>query len=155
MELLLPWRTHLQSCGLIAAPEQVPALSRLLLDAGVGRLCPVGTMHDGYAGEPHDGVYALSRLTRRVSVSLRDGQLPGHATLDALPPPPAGLDALPVMDKMAFQQAEMGPAAQLFFRSGGGARTSWPASATAITTARCWRRRTACSPPAWTRRMTG
>ena len=30
------------------------------------------------------------------------------------------LDALPVMDKMAFQQAEMGPAAQLFFRSGGG-----------------------------------
>lgn len=119
VELLLPWRTHLQSCGLIAAPEQVPALSRLLLDAGVSRLCPVGAMHDGYAGEPHDGVYALSRLTRRVSVSLRDGQLPGHATLDALPPPPAGLDALPVMDKTAFQQAEMGPAAQLFFRSGG------------------------------------
>ncbi|RBH33827.1 long-chain-fatty-acyl-CoA reductase, partial [Pseudomonas sp. MWU13-2860] len=90
-------------------------------------LCPVGTMHDGYAGEPHDGVYALSRLTRRVSVSLRDGQLPGHATLDALPPLPAGLDALPVMDKMAFQQAEMRPAAQLFFRRGGNCSDPSPA----------------------------
>ncbi|MBT2866008.1 long-chain-fatty-acyl-CoA reductase [Chromobacterium violaceum] len=117
--ILRPWRTHLQSCGLIAPPAHLPELSRMLLAAGVSRVAPAGRMHDGYHGEPHDGVYALQRLSRRVSVSLDAAALPGHAHLDAPPAAPAGLAALPVMDKAAFQSQAANGKAQLFFRSGG------------------------------------
>ncbi|MEO9385026.1 acyl-CoA reductase [Chromobacterium phragmitis] len=117
--ILRPWRTHLQSCGLIAPAAQLPELSRALLAAGVSRVAPAGRMHDGYHGEPHDGVYALQRLSRRVSVSLDAAALPGHAHLDAPPAEPAGLAALPLMDKAAFQSQPANDKAQLFFRSGG------------------------------------
>ncbi|WP_446681804.1 acyl-CoA reductase, partial [Chromobacterium violaceum] len=36
--ILRPWRTHLQSCGLIAPPARLPELSRLLLAGGVSRV---------------------------------------------------------------------------------------------------------------------
>ncbi|UTH75539.1 acyl-CoA reductase [Chromobacterium sp. IIBBL 290-4] len=117
--LLRPWRTHLQSCGLIAPPSRLAELSRLLLLSGVGRVARAGAMHDGYAGEPHDGVLALTRLARRVSVSLDEAALPGRAHLDAPPAEPAGLAELPVMDKHGFQHGAMGDSAQLFFLSGG------------------------------------
>jgi hypothetical protein len=117
--ILLPWRTHLQSCGLIAPPARLPELSRMLLAAGVSRVAPAGRMHDGYHGEPHDGVYALQRLSRRVSVSLDNAALPGHAHLDALPAEPEGLPQLPVMNKTDFQNQPPNDKAQLFFRSGG------------------------------------
>ncbi|AOK50849.1 long-chain-fatty-acyl-CoA reductase [Burkholderia sp. MSMB617WGS] len=120
--ILRPWRTHLQSCGLVAA-ARVPELSRLLLAAGVSRITPVGRMHDGYAGEPHDGAYALQRLSRRVSVSLDPATLPGHAHLDAPPAMPEGLHASPVMDKAAFQHQPDHARAQLYFRSGGSSGT--------------------------------
>ncbi len=121
--ILRPWRTHLQSCGLIAPADRLPGLSRLLLAAGVSRITPVGRMHDGYAGEPHDGVYALQRLSRRVSVSLDAAVLPGHAHLDAPPAMPEGLHALPVMDRAAFQSQPDHARAQLYFRSGGSSGT--------------------------------
>lgn len=77
-------------------------------------------MHDGYHGEPHDGVYALSQLARRVTVTLDADVLPQQATLDPNPPPPPMLTAQqPIMDKTAFLQHAMRPSAQLFFRSGG------------------------------------
>ncbi|AOJ10555.1 acyl-CoA reductase [Burkholderia mayonis] len=117
--ILRPWRTHLQSCGLIAPASQLPELSRALVTAGVSRIAPAGRMHDGYHGEPHDGVYALQRLSRRVSVSLDAAALPGHAHLDAPPAQPEGLAALPVMDKSTFQSQSANGRAQLFFRSGG------------------------------------
>jgi phenylacetate-CoA ligase len=117
--ILRPWRTHLQSCGLIAPAARLPALSRLLLAAGVSRIAPAGRMHDGYAGEPHDGVYALQRLSRRVSVCVDAAQLAGHAHLDAPPAAPDGLPDLPVMDKAGFQNQPDHARAQLYFRSGG------------------------------------
>ncbi|WGS46872.1 hypothetical protein LFL97_32220 [Burkholderia sp. JSH-S8] len=117
--ILRPWRTHLQSCGLIAPTSQLPELGRALLSAGVGRIAPVGRMHDGYHGEPHDGVYALQRLSRRVSVSLDAAALPSHAHLDVPPAEPANLSAQPVMGKTAFQSQAANDKAQLFFRSGG------------------------------------
>ncbi|MBD0989924.1 acyl-CoA reductase [Klebsiella michiganensis] len=115
MQTLRPWRTHLQTCGLIAADRDRIPFSQLLLAAGVNRITPVGKMHDGYHGEPHDGVYALSQLARRVTVTLDADVLPQQATLDANPPPPV-LTALPIMDKTDFLQHS---SAQLFFRSGG------------------------------------
>ena len=118
MQTLRPWRTHLQTCGLIAADRDRIPFSQLLLAAGVNRITPVGKMHDGYHGEPHDGVYALSQLARRVPVTLDADVLPQQATLDANPPPPV-LTALPIMDKTDFLQHAMHSSAQLFFRSGG------------------------------------
>ncbi|MDS7801648.1 acyl-CoA reductase [Klebsiella michiganensis] len=118
MQTLRPWRTHLQTCGLIAVDRDRIPFSQLLLAAGVNRITPVGKMHDGYHGEPHDGVYALSQLARRVTVTLDADVLPQQATLDANPPPPV-LTALPIMDKTDFLQHAMHSSAQLFFRSGG------------------------------------
>lgn len=118
MQTLRPWRTHLQTCGLVATDRERIHLSQLLLAAGVNRIAPVGKMHDSYHGEPHDGVYALSQLARRVTVTLDADALPQQATLDANPPPPV-LTALPIMDKTAFLQHAMQSSAQLFFRSGG------------------------------------
>jgi phenylacetate-coenzyme A ligase PaaK-like adenylate-forming protein len=119
VETLQAWRTRLQTCGLVAHTHDLALLSQMLLAAGVSRVTSVSAMHDGYEGEPHDGVYALARLTRRVSVSFAADALPHHVTLDHLPAEPEGLMTQPIMDKIAFQQTPMTANAQLFFRSGG------------------------------------
>ncbi|WP_213938870.1 acyl-CoA reductase [Pseudomonas sp. dw_612] len=117
-ETLLPWRTVLQSCVLICSPTQTPALARTLVSAGVSRIAPARLIHEGYAGEPHDGVYALTRLSRRLSVSL-PADMPGKpATLDALPPA-VDTAGSPIMDKQALQAQPIAETAQLYFRSGG------------------------------------
>ncbi|MBB5016843.1 phenylacetate-coenzyme A ligase PaaK-like adenylate-forming protein [Chitinivorax tropicus] len=118
-QVLQPWRTRLQTCGLVADAIDQAALARQLLAAGVTRVVPLGHMHQSYDGEPHDGVYALARLARRVSVTLAHGVLPGHATLDPLPRQPTLPAGLPIMCKTDFQALPMQADAQLFFRSGG------------------------------------
>ncbi|MDK2125166.1 aldehyde dehydrogenase family protein [Parachitinimonas caeni] len=119
VDTLRPWRTRLQSCGLVANAADMAGLSHALIAAGVGRLAPMQAMHEGYSGEPHDGVYALSRLARRVSVTLAADMLPRQATLDLPPVAPASIVGQPVMDKAAFLNDSMRDGAQLFFRSGG------------------------------------
>ncbi|MHC8401241.1 aldehyde dehydrogenase family protein [Pseudomonas sp. MDT1-17] len=121
-ETLLPWRTVLQSCALICPPTETPGLVRNLVNAGVTRIAPCAGIHDGYAGEPHDGVYALTRLSRRLSVNLAPDVLRGRATLDPVPPAPDTAHE-PIMDKNAFTTQPMGAAAQLYFRSGGSSGT--------------------------------
>ncbi|TBN51181.1 aldehyde dehydrogenase family protein [Pseudomonas sp. BGI-2] len=121
-ETLLPWRTVLQSCALICAPAETPGLVRTLVNAGVTRIAPCGLIHDGYPGEPHDGVYALSRFSRRLSVSLAPEVVSGRATLDALPSAPDTRHE-PIMDKNAFTTQPINAAAQLYFRSGGSSGT--------------------------------
>lgn len=117
-ETLLPWRHVLQSCVLICPPAHTPALARALVSAGVTRIAPARLIHDGYAGEPHDGVYALTRLSRRLSVSLPADMSGTQATLDARPP---AMDTAgsPIMDKQALQAQPIAETAQLYFRSGG------------------------------------
>ncbi|MDX7998271.1 long-chain-fatty-acyl-CoA reductase [Xenorhabdus sp. Reich] len=117
--ILLPWRNHLQSCALITRQEHIVEMSHNLFAAGVSRITPAGQMHDGYSGEPHDGVYALSRLTKRVSVNLAPHAMTGCAHLDIPPARPHGLENLPVMNKADFQAMVPNDKARLFFRSGG------------------------------------
>ncbi|BET95140.1 acyl-CoA reductase [Xenorhabdus taiwanensis] len=121
--ILLPWRNYLQSCALITHQEHITEMSHTLFAAGVSRITPAGNMHDGYHGEPHDGVYALSRLTKRVSVSLAPNLMAGCAHLDVPPPSPRGLENLPVMNKADFQTLVPNDKARLFFRSGGSSGT--------------------------------
>ena len=119
---LLPWRNVLQSCALLCAEPHIGELARTLIGAGVTRIAPVDGIHDGYDGEPHDGVYALQRLSRRVSVSVPGAVLPTHATLDRTPLN-APLSGQPIMDKHAFTHQPFNPMAQLYFRSGGSSGT--------------------------------
>ncbi|UDI95387.1 aldehyde dehydrogenase family protein [Pseudomonas sp. IAC-BECa141] len=121
-EALLPWRNVLQSAGLMCADHEMAGLARTLIAAGVTRITPVQAIHDGYEGEPHDGVYALQRLSRRVSVSLSTTALTTCATLDPLPAPPRVAN-LPIMSKETFVRRPIHPAARLYFRSGGSSGT--------------------------------
>ncbi|WP_456021407.1 acyl-CoA reductase [Pseudomonas protegens] len=120
-QTLLPWRNVLQSCALVCGETQIGELSRTLIAAGVSRITPINAIHDGYDGEPHDGVYALQRLSRRVSVSVAPTQLPSHMSLD--PTPCALTLSMPITDKQAFIARPTTAAAQLFFRSGGSSGT--------------------------------
>jgi phenylacetate-CoA ligase len=119
IQALRSWRTRLQSCGLICSAQEFAGLSQLLLAAGVDRVTAMAQMQAGYSGEPHDGVYALSMLARRVSVSLAADCLAGQATLDPLGPAPMSAIGLPIMDRRAFLEDSMSECAQVFFRSGG------------------------------------
>ncbi|GAA3119242.1 hypothetical protein GCM10020254_77860 [Streptomyces goshikiensis] len=83
-------------------------------------------MTAGYAGEPHDGVYALQRYSRRVAVQA-DARFAATACLDDLARPvafprPAG----PLLDKAAVEDLNRGVDrgdAELYFRSGGSTGT--------------------------------
>ncbi|NYH12084.1 aldehyde dehydrogenase family protein [Pseudomonas moraviensis] len=122
IDALLPWRNVLQSAGLMCAEHEMAELAQSLIAAGVTRMTPVQAIHDGYEGEPHDGVYALQRLSRRVSVSLPAQALANRATLDPLRTPPC-VGSLPIMSKDTFVARPIHPAARLYFRSGGSSGT--------------------------------
>ena len=119
---LLTWRNVLQSCAVVCEDAEIAELAQTLISAGVTRIAPVAAIHDGYAGEPHDGVYALQRLSRRVSVSLSQTALSAQASLDCQPAP-ALQGAQPIMNKEAFAAQPINPKAQLLFRSGGTSGT--------------------------------
>ncbi|MCX8959008.1 acyl-CoA reductase [Erwinia psidii] len=119
IQTLRPWRRYLQTCSLAATEKDMVFLSQLLLTAGVNRITPLAGMHSGYSGEPHDGIFALSQLVRRVTVTLDAGILPGLATLDLPSQAPCLPVDQPVMDRAAFTENAIQPGAKLFFRSGG------------------------------------
>ncbi|MFF4956962.1 acyl-CoA reductase [Streptomyces sp. NPDC001222] len=121
---LRPMRRYLQTMAIGGGRADVAELSRAAFAAGVTRVTPVGSMLEGYEGEPHDGVYALQRYSRRVSVRASDAAFRTVACLDdlvaapVLPPAPDG----PLLGKEDAQRAltSLAPEhAQLYFRSGG------------------------------------
>ncbi|MEV6318863.1 acyl-CoA reductase [Streptomyces sp. NPDC051776] len=120
---LRPMRRYLQTAAVGGSRTDTAVLSRALVTAGVTRVTPVGAMLDSYDGEPHDGVQALQRYSRRVSVRA-DERFTATSCLDdlvgpaALPAPPSG----PLLDKAGVQEQlrQLHPDhAQLYFRSGG------------------------------------
>ncbi|WP_019891211.1 acyl-CoA reductase [Streptomyces purpureus] len=123
---LRPMRRYLQTVGLAGRRTDIAELSRTVLAAGATRVTPVGAMLDGYSGEPHDGVYALQRYSRRVAVQA-DARFATTACLDDLAravaaPAPAG----PLLGKDEVQERNLrvAPAdAELYFRSGGSTGT--------------------------------
>ncbi|WP_029002629.1 acyl-CoA reductase [Azorhizobium doebereinerae] len=119
---LRPLRPYLQTCGLGCAAGELAALTSLLTKAGVYRVTPPGGMLDGYMGEPHDGVYALQRYSRRVCLRAPEPLVAGIAAFgDFVPAPPPGLlPHTPVLTKEAFQARPVPEKdAHLYFRSGG------------------------------------
>jgi phenylacetate-coenzyme A ligase PaaK-like adenylate-forming protein len=126
---LWPMRQYLQTAGLACSAAEVETLSAKLVASGILRVTEAGAMLGSYSGEPHDGVYALQRYTRRVSF-----QLPtiGNAVTSfaELARPdvvlPWDAKAKPaVMGKAEFQalwdeqDPAQSPHADLYFKSGG------------------------------------
>jgi hypothetical protein len=70
VDTLRPMRRYLQTAGIHAADVESIGVAPALFAAGVHRITPVGSMHESYPGEPHDGEYALRRYSRRVSLRL-------------------------------------------------------------------------------------
>ncbi|MFF8403334.1 acyl-CoA reductase [Streptomyces sp. NPDC015684] len=121
---LRPMRRYLQTAAVGGDRPDLAALSRALLAAGVTRVTPVGSMLDGYEGEPHDGVYALQRYSRRVGVRAPGADFGDVACLDDLVAPPVLPPApdAPLLGKEGVQRAlaTLDPRhAHLHFRSGG------------------------------------
>jgi len=118
---LRPMRAYLQTAGLAAPLADAVELSDLLLKAGATRVRRVGEMPGSYAGEAHDGVYALARFARRVSVQLGAGAegVASFADLRAARAP-AWAAKPAIMTKADFQAAVVDDAhAGLYFKSGG------------------------------------
>ncbi|QES58642.1 hypothetical protein DEJ51_01860 [Streptomyces venezuelae] len=120
---LRPMRRYLQTAGIAGSATDVAELARTALAAGVTRVTPVGSMLESYAGEPHDGVYALQRYSRRVAVQADPVAFATTACLDDLVRPvvlprPTG----PLVGKEDVQEPARRLAradAELYFRSGG------------------------------------
>ncbi|MCU7826006.1 acyl-CoA reductase [Kitasatospora sp. DSM 101779] len=123
MAVLRPMRRYLQTAAIGADRADTARLAQAVLAAGVLRVTPVGGMLDSYHGEPHDGVYALQRYSRRVAVRA-DASFATTACLDDLAGPevvPAAPHG-PLLDKSGVQEQlrTLAPDhAQLYFRSGG------------------------------------
>ena len=113
-------RRHvLQTAGLACSKERLGQLSHQLFKAGVLRVTSLPGMIASYSGEPHDGVYALQRYSRRVSLTHPDQ--------------PRGLSMASMMDggsysslgsgspmqKKDFQNQSYAPQSEIWFKSGG------------------------------------
>lgn len=68
VSVLRPFRAYLQSVGLACTGDELVELSHLMYAGGVTRITKPGLMMAGYTGEPHDGVYAMTRYLKRVSL---------------------------------------------------------------------------------------
>lgn len=116
--VLRPLRNYLQTCGLVCTFSEYSELSSLFTRAGVLRLTPPGKMLESYMGEPHDGVYALTRYAKRISFQM--GELAGSVSrLGELAELPTRLESEkePILTKEGFQALKGD--AELYFKSGG------------------------------------
>ena len=118
---LRPMRAYLQTVTLGCTRDEVALLSSLLIAAGADRIRQPGMAFSSYPGEPHDGLYALQRYSRRISVnpgSLGDG-VASFAEFVA-PSAPILPDGTPVMARDDFHRLVVDPkTAHLSFKSGG------------------------------------
>lgn len=61
-------RAYLQTAGLGCTLAEVDVITKALYRAGLTRVTPLDSTGASYAGEPHDGVFALPRFLKRVSL---------------------------------------------------------------------------------------
>jgi phenylacetate-coenzyme A ligase PaaK-like adenylate-forming protein len=114
-----PLRSFLQTVGLACKVSEISELCDAFDQAGVLRITRVGKMLDSYSGEPHDGVFALQRYSRKISIQ-RAEDMQGIASFAELKPAPFQPPQSSIMSKAEFQSAAVDPAySELFFKSGG------------------------------------
>ncbi|MCX8027555.1 MAG: hypothetical protein N3A62_06850 [Thermodesulfovibrionales bacterium] len=133
LETIRPMRAWLQSCGLACDVKSLATLSRLFYSAGVTRICRVAEMVDSYIGSPHDGVYELQQLTKRVTLDAPYATNIGSISeFDTYISTNTDTPKPPVLTKKEFQARSMAiKDADLVVRSGGSSgqtvysRFSW------------------------------
>mgnify|MGYP004562337203 CR=1 FL=1 len=67
---LFPMRNYLQTAIVSCKNDELNDIKKILFHAGVTKICRPGNSHNIYFGEPHDGVYSLRCLVKRVSANL-------------------------------------------------------------------------------------
>lgn len=157
VQVLRPMRRYLQTAAIGAERADLAVLAGEVLTAGVLRVTVPGRMLDSYDGEPHDGVYALQRYSRRVDVQVDERFATDSCLDDLVGARELAVPAVPITGKTEFEQLQddLGRA-EVFFRSGGSwGRPSSPPSPGTTTTSTCARGPRACSPPGSTRAPTG
>lgn len=119
VEVLHPWRTYLQTVGLSGNREVGAQLAKLFISAGINRVTKMGEMLSSYEGEPHDGVYALTRFMRRVRAEVENTE--DIHRLSEFDSSEINKESGRIMDKADFQEMALNNIdhAELFFRSGG------------------------------------
>lgn len=118
LRVLRPLRAYLQTTGVVCEDRDLAELTHLLIQAGVLRVTAGGRMLESYVGEPHDGVYALPRYCRRISLqSTTDvARISDLAELAV----GARVEHAPILTKEAFQDFRVDDRySELFFKSGG------------------------------------
>lgn len=119
VKVLSPFRFYLQTAGLACKPDNIAELSDLLVQGGVLRITKPGMMLESYSGEPHDGVYALQRYSRRISAQ-RAEDMDGISNFADLKPSLFAPPNVAIMSKEDFQAATVPVEySDLFFKSGG------------------------------------
>ena len=94
-------RRYLQTCGLVCSIGDLDEISSALYRAGVQRITPADSMSASYAGEPHDGGYALPKFMRRVSMRL-DIPMNGIVSMDELRAKPPYRGTGPIQGKKDY-----------------------------------------------------
>ncbi|MEZ0023960.1 phenylacetate-coenzyme A ligase PaaK-like adenylate-forming protein [Kitasatospora sp. MAP12-15] len=120
VQVLRPMRRYLQTAAIGAERADLAVLAGEVLTAGVLRVTVPGRMLDSYDGEPHDGVYALQRYSRRVDVQLDERFATDSCLDDLVGARELAVPSVPVTGKTEFEQLQddLGRA-EVFFRSGG------------------------------------
>jgi phenylacetate-coenzyme A ligase PaaK-like adenylate-forming protein len=121
MSILRPMRSYLQTAGLACELSETGALSESLTKAGVLRVRRVGEMTGSYSGEPHDGVYALQRYCKRISIQAcpESKGISSFSDLQEVSPPNWRTQP-PIIGKSDFQKFSPSPShSHLYFKSGG------------------------------------
>jgi hypothetical protein len=66
--LLAPWRPYLEATGIAAPPDRTTFLAAILGQAGVSRICPIGTMQTPPLSWRHGGRPRIAELVRWMEV---------------------------------------------------------------------------------------
>lgn len=116
---LIDMRSYLQTVGLYCLSDEIKEKSDTLIHAGALRIRLLGNMNFSYPSEPHDGLYALARFMKRISLSGHHRNFPqGLCRLEELDFLETREINFPVMDKEKYQ-ALTPKIQQLLFKSGG------------------------------------
>lgn len=119
IKILYPWRHYLQTVGLYSNRSEAAELSKVFIAGGAARVTKLGEMLNSYEGEPHDGVYALTRFMKRVRAEVLDAE--DIYRLSDFEESPKNKMTGPIIGKAEFQKiaTQNIDKAELFFRSGG------------------------------------
>lgn len=119
VSVLNEFKTYLQTVGISCGKSEYEELVNLLLQAGVLRIRNIGQMLNSYAGEPHDGVYALNRYCKKISVLDNDRYMERKYSFEEKNVSIPG-ENLKIMTKKDFQDQQVPKEySDLFFHSGG------------------------------------